>query len=142
MKKVLIKKILVVAGSATVVLAIVLVVHIYQVTRPKAPDATTVAMARIDIRQEIDVADADKAVAWLYQQDGVDRVMYNPGTRIIVFTYKPVAAKADVIVSDFKQTFDFTAERFVPSEEEMKNGCPVAVTSVSYKTYNFFKQLF
>jgi len=58
-------------------LVLVLAVHIYWVTRPKAPDANTKIMARIDIKQPITQADADKITTWLYQQKGIDHVLVN-----------------------------------------------------------------
>jgi len=123
-------------------LIIVLCVHIYMVTRPKPMDANTRAMARIDIKQAITRSDADAITAWLYKQKGVDRVMVNPQSDIAVFTFFPVKTTASQVVSDFKSQMPYKAERFVPSAEAMKNGCPVASTSASYKIYSFFKHIF
>ncbi len=142
MKKRIWKRIALGALSVFGLLAIVLCVHIYVVTRPKPIDANTRAMARIDIRQPITQADAEKITAWLYQQKGIDRVLVNPQSDIAVFTFFPVQTTANRIVSDFKASLSYKAERFIPSAEEMKNGCPVASTSATYKVYSFFKHIF
>ncbi len=123
-------------------LILILAVHIYIVTRPKPIDAYTRAMARIDIRQAITQADADRITAWLYEQKGVDRVLVNPKTDIAVFTFFPVQTTADRIVSDFKASLPYKAERCIPSAAALKNGCPVASSSVTYKIYSWLKNIF
>jgi len=140
MKKRIWKRIALGTLSIFGLLVIVLCVHIYVVTRPKPMDAHTRAMARIDIRQPITQADADKITAWLYQQKGIDRVLVNPQSDIAVFTFFPVQTTANRIVGDFKASLPYKAERFIPSADAMKNGCPVA--STSYKVYSFFKHIF
>lgn len=121
---------------------IVLAVHIYVVTRPRV-DAGTRILARIDIKQDIDQADADKITAWLYRQKGVDHVLVNPQSDIAVFSFAPVRNNAERIVADFKKEMPYTAaQRYKPSAEEMKNGCPVAATSVTYKVYSLIKRIF
>src|SRR5882757_3650145 len=142
MKKRIWKRIALGTLSIFSLLVIVLCVHIYVVTRPKPMDAHTRAMARIDIRQPITQADADKITAWLYQQKGIDRVLVNPQSDIAVFTFFPVQTTANRIVGDFKASLPYKAERFIPSADAMKNGCPVASTSATYKVYSFFKHIF
>ena len=120
---------------------IVLAVHIYVVTRPRV-DASTRIMARIDIKQDIDQTDADKITAWLYRQKGVDHVLVNPQSDIVIFSFAPVQNDANRIVAGFKKEMPYRAERYMPTAEEMKGGCPVAKTSVSYKVYAFIKNIF
>ena len=120
---------------------IVLAVHIYVVTRPRV-DASTRIMARIDIKQDIDQADADKITAWLYRQKGVDHVLVNPQSDIAIFSFAPVQNNANLIVADFKREMTYKAERNIPTAEEMKGGCPVAKTSATYKVYTFIKNIF
>ncbi len=121
---------------------LVLCVHIYIVTRPKAPDTHTIVMARIDIKQDIHEDEAQKITAWLYRQNGVDHVLCNPESDIVVFTFYPIKTSADTIVHQFKSNFNYDAARYVPSADELKGGCPVAATSMSYKTYSFIKKIF
>lgn len=143
MKKGLLKKIFITGGSIFLLLVLVLCVHIYIVTRPKAPDAHTIVMTRIDIKQAINQDDAQKITTWLYQQNGIDHVLCNPESGIVVFTFYPIKTSADAIVSQFKTNFNYSsALRYVPSADELKGGCPVASTSLSYKTYAFIKKIF
>ncbi len=141
MKRNLLKKILGVTVSITVLAALVLGVHIYMVTRPGKADATTVAMGRIDIKDEIDAATADEMVAWFYEQQGVQRAVYNAASQILVFTYRPAILSTDILMKEFRSNFNYTAEQYKPTEEEMKKGCPVNTTT-AFKATDYFKELF
>lgn len=139
MKKV-IKKALLYGISTFLFLVVVLAVHIYYVYRP-APDASTKVMARIDIKQQITLDEANKITSWMSHQKGVDHVMVNPQTNIVVFTFFPVKTTGDQITKDFKANFPLNAERFMPSGEQLKSGCPVASTSYAYKAYKLISQI-
>ena len=129
-------------SSATLLLLIVVLgIHIYMVTKPRV-DAHTVVMARIDIKQPIDQEDADKITSWLYTQKGINHVLCNAKTDIVIFTFYPIVTSANQIVSNFKNDLNYKAERFMPSEKDLKSGCPVAATSMTYKIYNFIKHIF
>lgn len=144
MKKGLVKKILLSSLGGFFLLVAVLAIHVYIVRRPKAPTANTRIMARIDIKQPITQDEAGKITTWLYQQKGIDHVLCNPKTEIVVFTFFPIKTSGDQIVKDFKASFSYAqAKRYVPTEEELKSGCPAgASSSVAYKTYIFFKNIF
>jgi hypothetical protein len=142
MKKGFSKKALLAMGMVLLLSTIVLSVHIYLVTRHKAPDANTLVMARIDLKQPITKEDASKITAWLYQQKGVDHVLCNPDSRITVFSFYPVKTSADDIVANFKYGLNYKAERFVPSKNQVQSGCPVAATSFTYKAYKALNNLF
>lgn len=119
------KRILLGVLSVFMFLAGVLCVHIYIVTRHKpAPDAHTRIMARIDIKQPITSEDAGKITAWLYSQKGVDHVLVNPQSNIAVFTFAPLTNSADRIVSDFRSSLPYKAERYLPPASAMKGSCP------------------
>lgn len=143
MKKRAIKKMALWTTSVFLLLVAVLCIHIYIVTRPKAPDANTIVMARIDIKQPITKADADKITEWMYQQNGIDHVVCNPSMDNIVFTFFPIKANANDITAQLKTAFNLqNAKRYLPTEAEMQSGCPVASTSYTYKVYNFIKKTF
>jgi hypothetical protein len=122
------KRIALAVLSVSYFLVIVLCIHIYRVTRPKAPDPGTRIMARIDIKQPVTEEDAGKITAWLYRQKGVDHVLVNPQTAIAVFTFAPVKNSADQIARDFKSSLPYKAERYLPTEAAMKSGCPAFVS--------------
>lgn len=137
MKRKTIKKIALWSVGTFVFLVLVLAVHIYWVYRPKAPDAYTRVMARIDIKQPVSQDDANKINTWMYHQKGIDHVLVNPQNRIVIFTFSPVKTSGNKVVSDFKSTFHLKAERFMPTEADLASSCPVAGSSVAYKIYKF-----
>jgi hypothetical protein len=135
------KKIAKWTGSIMLLLTVVLCVHIYIVTRPKAIDPHTRAMARIDFKQALTSTDSVKITNWLYQQKGIDHVLCNPKNDIVVFTFFPAQTTANTIVNDFKSSNNYLAERFVPTEAAIASGCPMSSTT-SYKFYSFIKHVF
>jgi hypothetical protein len=133
MKKRIIK-ILLYSFGTFLFLFVVLAVHIYFVYRP-APDAYSKVMARIDIKQPITQDDANKISAFMVHQKGVDHVLVNPDTRIVVFTFFPVQTTGDQVVTKFKSHFAYQANRFMPTAENLKQSCPMAASSYTYKIY-------
>ncbi len=142
MKKTSVEKILVWSVSTVLLLTAILSVHIYIVTRPKISDAKAIAMARIDFKQDIKQADAEKITSWLYQQNGVDHVLCNEKTNIAVFSFYPAKANASDIVTKLKTNFNYKAERFVPAEGQIAAGCPVLPVSFTSKVQHFFSNIF
>jgi hypothetical protein len=142
MRKGIIKKAAIASMSLLVLLTCILSIHIYIVTRHKAPDANTVALARIDMKQDITQADADKIGKWLSVQKGVEHYLCNTSTGIIIFSFHPAAISANDVTNRMCATLHYKGVRYVPSEAEMKGGCPVATTSISYKAYSFIKNIF
>jgi hypothetical protein len=130
------------SGGIFACLVLVLAIHIYWVTRPKAPTAHTRIMARIDIKKDISADEADKITGWMYQQPGVDHVLVNPESDIVVFTFFPVKTTANTVVDNFKNTFHYPADRFMPSKEEMAAGCPAMAKSASDKFFGMVKSIF
>lgn len=141
MKKRRLKKILVYSFSIAALLVLVLALHIYMVYRPKAPDAYTRILARIDVKQQLTEQDSTNITSWLYQQKAVDHVLVNPHTNIVVFTFFPVRGSANQIVADFKSRFSLKADRFMPTAENLKSSCPVAASSLTYKVYQFIAKI-
>src|SRR6185312_3781467 len=99
MKTRTIKKIAIWTLSVSLLLVVAAAFHIWWVYRPKTPGPDTKVMARIDLKQPITQADAGKISAWLYHQQGVDHVLVNPDTRIVVFTFYPVKASGNQIAA-------------------------------------------
>ncbi len=141
--KKIIKKTLLISASVCSLLVMILVVHIYIVTRPKPIDPYTVAMARMDIKQDISIEDASKITAGLYKQNGVDHVLCNPKTHIAVFTYFPAKTNAGQVIRAFKSQTDYKVEQFLPGMADLQSGCPVMSNhSLTYKVFSFFKHIF
>ena len=137
------KRALIIAGATFSVLLLVLVVHLSIVLRPKPLDPNILALARIDIKQPITDEDGTKISTWLYQQKGVNHVLCNPGSRNVVFTYYPVKVNANEIAGNFTAQLPYKAERFMPSAEQLKGGCPaVSHNSLTYKVVHLFNRIF
>jgi hypothetical protein len=139
MKKKIIKTVLYSLGTLMFLL-LVLAVHIYYVYRPHA-DAYTRIMARIDIKQPITQDDANKISAFMVHEKGIDRVLVNPQTSIVIFTFFPVKNSGNQIASDFKAHFPYKADRFMPTAENLKHSCPMAASSYTYKVYKFIANI-
>lgn len=137
-----IKKALVVCGCIVLSLVVLLAVHIYMVTRPKAPDANTVVMARLDIKQAVNQQDADKITAWLYEQKGISHVLCNPDNRIAIFTFFPVQLNADAVAARLQAQLGYQVARYVPTAAELKSGCPASAGPVSSRLMSYFKRVF
>lgn len=141
MRKKKIKKIILISFSSLLFLFIVLCVHVYIMMKPRPADSKTIAMARIDFKQNINQSDADKISSWLYSQQGVQHVLCNQKTRIAVFSYYPVKANANALVNHLASSLHYSAVRYVPSQEDMAKGCPAMGSSFFYKMYNFINKL-
>jgi hypothetical protein len=140
MKKKTIVKILLYTFSIIFFLILVLSVHIYMVYRPKVTHNTRV-MARIDIKQSINQLDANKISAWLAHEKGVDHFLVNQQNSIVIFTFYPIENSGKQIVEDFKANFNYKADRFVPTAENLEHSCPVAASSYTYKIYKLISQI-
>lgn len=141
MKKIGFRKIAYITASITLTLTIVLIIHIFLVTRPDANKEQKRVMARIDFKQDIAAADAEKITAWLYMQKGVDHVLCNDATNIAVFTFSPEMNNANNIISLLISSTKYKAERYIPSQDDMRSGCPVVVGSITDKVYNMFRHM-
>ncbi len=137
-RKKIFRRIMIVFGFLTIVLAI----HIYWVTRTKAPDPHTIVMTRIDIKNSLNDQDADKIKAWLYQQKGVNHVLVNPSTQIAIFTFYPAKTSGDQIVNKFQTSFNYDAKRYVPTTEEIESSCPALPENITDKISSFIKHNF
>lgn len=141
MKRTTVKKILSYSLAVFAALVVILAVHIYMVTRPGKADNKTVALARLDFKQDITEADAANIGAWLSKQPGVERYSCNTRNRIMVFSFRPAIVSADGIATYIQCKLNYKVVRYMPSAAELKSGCPVAATSFTYKAYNFFSHI-
>jgi|ERR1700722_18247590 len=117
------KKIALWSTGVFVGLAVVLMVHIWWVTRPHI-DAGTRVMARIDLHQRISREDADRIKSWLYRQEGVKYVLVNPAPGIAVFSFAPLQNDGNRIVREFKTQMGYDrAVRYLPAAGGA-GGCP------------------
>ncbi len=135
-------KTLKITGIIFLSLVSILALHIYIVTRPKVYDPHSRVMARVDIHQNITAAQATAISTWLYRQQGVDHVLCNPETDIVVFTFFPARTSADLLVKNLKSALHLQAVRYVPSQKDLSMSCPMNLSPGTSKVYNFLKQIF
>ena len=140
MKAKFMKRIFIATSATLLLLVAILGIHIYIVTKPRINDKT-VAMARIDIKQSINETKAGGIEKWLSEQTGVQHVVLNRESNIIVFTFYPIKANANELAENLKATFNVNAERFMPSAEQMASGCPAMAHTFSGKVYSFFSHI-
>src|SRR5579863_7840119 len=95
------KKIALWGGGVFAGLVVILMAHIWWVTRPHI-DAGTRVMARIDLHQRVDGQEVGRIKAWLYGQPGVSYVLVNPTSEIAVFAFAPLQNDGNRIVRDFR----------------------------------------
>jgi hypothetical protein len=91
-------------------------------------------MARMDMKQPLTNEEGEQVKTWLYAQRGVDHVLVNVQSGIAVFTYSPLLANANEIIS----RCHFTATRYMPSAADMQKGCPAMAETFMGKVYNMF----
>jgi hypothetical protein len=121
----------------------VLAVHVYIALRPVKITPDLREMARIDVHQPMTDQDAASITAWLYKEKGVDHVLVNPKTQKVIFTYFPYQTSARQITKDFKTALPYSADQFMPTEDQMMSGgCPVAAVNFSLKVRSLFKHIF
>jgi len=137
LKKIALASIFVLLG-----MLLLLCIHLYIVTRPKSPDINTRVMARIDFTDSLSNKQSAAVTEWLYKQQGIDHVLYNPISHILVFTFSPLYNDANRITASMQQTFStYKLTRVMPTDAEMAVGCPVASNEISAKVIHFFKSL-
>ena len=141
MKSKTIKKILLYTLAACLLLVVAIGAHIYYIYKPQAPTATSRIMARIDIKQKITPDDANKITAFLAHEKGIDHVLVNPESRIVIFTFFPINTSGDKIANDFQSNFHYDAHRIIPSDDDLQNSCPVAGANYAFKIYKFIAKI-
>jgi len=141
MKKKKFLKIIGIGLASLMALTLILLIHIYSVYKPKAPNAYSKVMARIDIDDSLNQAKVSGMETWFYRQKGIDHVLVNPENRLVIFTFFPLKTSGNRIVENFKSHFKLKAHRFLPNAEDLKKSCPVS-GSFGFKIYQTISQVF
>lgn len=134
------KKVIIALGIFAGFSVAALAAHIISVSKPKI-DSSSIAMARIDINSDINNIDAHNITRWLYAQPGIEHVLCNPETNIVVFTFYPAVAKADDISKAFSLESGYAGKRYMPTNEELKTGCPINASG-SNSIATIYKNIF
>jgi len=140
MKKNKLKRFLIVLGSVVSLLFLVLVVHIYLVTRDKNDDKRIRQLARIDFKQEVDSMLAMTIKNKVLSISGVDAGYFNINDKTFIYSFNPKIQNADRIFIDLISSGNYKAVRYRTNETLVANGCPVIdKSSISYKIASLFK---
>ncbi len=122
-----------IASLATVlVLFLVLVVHIYLVTKDKDPRNRQ--LARIDFMENVDSLDAMKIKNTVLGMHGVDAAHFNLEDNILVYSYNPDMQSQEYISSAIQQIFNYNFKPFKVDAEALSGACPIIdKSSFTYK---------
>lgn len=141
-KRIIIKSLLWTLGiSAT--LFIVLIVHIYMVTKPVKYDNADLQLARIDFRQDLDSAQAVDVQHTVMAMPGIVNVFMNRHDRTLVYGYRQGKQTSEQVYQAVMRSGNYDAERFVLNEQQQSSGCPVmqGKTSFLYSISNGLHEL-
>lgn len=125
MKKQKLLKIAMWTTSIFAVLTIVLITHIYLVTRKIDYPNKTLQLSRIDFKQPVNAAEAGTIKAFVQHQPGVNHAMFNPDTGILIYTYANDKQTSLNVYNQLMSSGNYKAERFIVPESAAANGCPV-----------------
>lgn len=139
----LFKKILLWGGGIFLALCLVLVVHIYMVTKDAKPVNHDLFLARVDFSEKIDSSDAAQIKREVVHLKGITNCYVNVKESTLVFGYRKGQQNPDDVVSKINAVSNHTATRFIPSEEDLAGSCPaIDKSSLTYKFGQFVKSVF
>lgn len=143
MKKRMVFRWLMAAGAVVLSLFIVLVIHIYMVTRVKNDDKRIRQLARIDFKQNITAIEGQALKNKLLSMDGVDAAYYNAEEDVLVYSFNPTLQNADkIFLSLVEQENKYLAVRFRVPKDQLASGCPVIdKSSFSYQLGSFVQNV-
>ncbi len=125
MRKSKLKRWLFITGSIVITLFLVLLVHIYMVTRNKNDDKRIRQLARIDFKQEIDSAFANSIKNKILSMDGVDAGYFNISQKTFIYSFNPAMQNADKIFVQVMKEGNYKAVRFRVNDNLLASGCPI-----------------
>ncbi|MES2628639.1 MAG: hypothetical protein V4616_06685 [Bacteroidota bacterium] len=82
-------------------------------------------LSRIDFRQPMDTASADKAINAVRSVEGVQQAVFNYESKTLVYATINCKQSSQQIFETVVRSGDFKAERYVLTEEQASGGCPV-----------------
>lgn len=142
--KTLLKKIAIWTGSIFSLLVVVLVVHIYLVTRPSTPLPNhNVYLSRIDFKESVDSLEANRIMNHVRTLEGIANAYFNIPAGTLVYGYKKGTQSPEKVYQEVSKFTTLKAERLIISEEDMAKGCPAFdKSSFTYKFGEFVKNVF
>lgn len=142
MKKKIIK-ISLISLSVAFVLFIVLVAHIYIVTKPKPRTTPMVQLSRIDFKEKPDSIEASKIVSFVRHLDGIDNAYFNIPDGIFVFGFYREKQSSKNVYDELMKLGHYNAKPFVVDLSTAAKGCPVMdKNSFGYRMSTVISKIF
>lgn len=132
MKKRKVIKTVVWCTCVLVVLLLTLVIHIAMVSKPKNLDNNTLQLSRIDFKQELDSAEAQKIRHYACSLPGVKNAVINLNQKTLVVGYLNTVQTADKLFKQIIEYGNYQAVKFVPVESAQNSGCPAGYDTNSF----------
>lgn len=124
-------KVLAWLGSVVAVLFVVLVVHIYLVTRHPKP-TNQIQLSRIDFKQDINEVEGKKIKDFVNSLPDVKGAYFNDKDNILVYTYKIGNQNSFNVYNKVKSLGNYKAERYVVTEAAANTGCPIGKDQTTF----------
>ncbi|WP_338793054.1 hypothetical protein V9L05_11800 [Bernardetia sp. Wsw4-3y2] len=138
------KKIAIWTASIFSVLMVVLVVHIYLVTRPKAPlPSEQIFLSRIDFEKSVDSLEAIRIMNHVQAMKGITSAHFNHEAGLFAYGYQKGLQTPEAVHEEVTKFTTLKSKRHIVSEEDLAKGCPAFdKSSFTYKFGEFVKNVF
>lgn len=131
---------LILTGASILLPLIVLVIHLYIVTKDKNDDRRVRQLSRIDFIQDVDSSFAVSFKNKVLSIDGVDAGYFNVSDKTFIYSYDPNIQNADRIFVELMKDNNYKATRYRTDDKLLASGCPVIdKSSITYKVASLFK---
>lgn len=131
---------LILTGASILLPLIVLVIHLYIVTKDKNDDRRVRQLSRIDFIQDVDSSFAVSFKNKVLSIDGVDAGYFNVSDKTFIYSYDPNIQNADRIFIELMKDNNYKATRYRTDDKLLASGCPVIdKSSITYKVASLFK---
>lgn len=118
--------------SIIFVLFVVLVVHIYMVTKPVKYDNNDLQLSRIDFKQQVDSAEAIKISHFVAGLPGIQNAMFNLHDQTLVYGYTLGRQNSENVYDQLMAYGHYKAARYAPSAGQLASGCPMGKEKDSF----------
>ncbi len=131
---------LILTGASILLPLIVLVIHLYIVTKDKNDDRRVRQLSRIDFIQDVDSSFAISFKNKVLSIEGVDAGYFNVSDKTFIYSYDPNIQNADRIFVELMKDNNYKATRYRTDDALLASGCPVIdKSSITYKVASLFK---
>lgn len=121
-------------------LVLILVVHIYMATHKAPVHNEGMQLARIDMLQPIDSAQAINIRSHVKQITGVKSCYVNVPAGTVVYAYDLRQQSSAVVYASVASFSPVPCQQFIPNAKDLANGCPAMDhSSLEYRFANWIR---